>query len=43
MLRKIVEYVKKIFWTELMPTAVNTLQAWTVKPVKFEKAKVKAR
>lgn len=42
MLRKIAEFIK-IFWTEPMPTTVNAMQEWTAKPVKFEKAKVKAR
>lgn len=43
MLRKIAEYAKKIFWTEPMPTTVIVMREWTAKPVKFEKAKVKAR
>lgn len=43
MLRKIVDFAKKIFWAEPIPAMVNTLRELTVKPVKFEKAKVKAR
>ncbi len=43
MQRKIVDFVKKILWTEPMPTTVNAMREWTVKPMKFEKAKVKAR
>lgn len=35
MLRKIAEYAKKIFWTEPIPTTVNVMREWTVKPVKF--------
>lgn len=35
MLRKIVDFVKKIFWAEPMPAMANTLRELTVKPVKF--------
>ena len=41
MLRKIVDFVKKIFWTEPMPITVNAMREWTVKSVKFEETKVK--
>ena len=36
MLRKIVDFVKEIFWTEPMPAIVNTLRELTMKPVKFD-------
>lgn len=31
MLRKIVDFVKKILWTEPMLTTVNAMREWTVK------------
>ena len=43
MLRKIVDFVKKIFWTEPMPITDNAMREWTVKSVKFEETKVKIK